>query len=545
MLIISALLSCSCARIMALEGGPKDTNPPQLITAYPTEGGTGFKGKVIKLVFDKDIEVRDLYSNLVVTPQLQKLENKSSYTYNVRGKTLKLTLKVPLKEATTYTFDFNEAVKDTTEGNIAKGLVLAFSTGDHIDAMYVKGQVKHLTTNQPASKVLVSLYNASSTDRDILNSPPDYSTKTDETGKFKLDHVKKGQYYIYASTNKGGQQIADPSIDEYGFLEEPIDLTVTPADHVALSILKADVRTFKLQTQQPQDRYFELRFNKPIKDYTLTLKEVSPQPETAPVLYSHLVDNSQVIRVYNTFALSEEESLGAHLHAKDVLGTVIEEDIALRFKKINAKNSPATYTFLPHSGTAVGATFVGTMTVNKPVREVVADRLAFFFDSKNIVHLDRQDIQLNTQRDKITIRKQLDLDMMQSKEVLVLQMAEGAFVTVEEDSSQAMHYVYALKNPKEYGTIKGTVTTKAPGFIVQLLDQENNVVDSVKNEYDYQFHGVAPGSYKVRLLVLREKEGEWSLGNIRKRQAPDPMVFYQGNVAVIANWEIEGIDFFF
>ena len=532
---------------MALEGGPRDTNPPQLIKASPTAESTGFKGKVIKLVFDKDIEARDLYNNLVVTPQLQKIENKASYTYSVRGKTLKLTLQVPLEKATTYTFDFNEAIKDTTEGNVAEGLVLAFSTGDHIDEMYVKGQVKHLMTNQPASKVLVSLYSASSTDRNILNSPPDYAIKTDKTGKFKLAHVKKGQYYIYASTNKTRQQVVDPSSDEYGFLTAPIDLTVTPVDQVTLSILQADSRAFELQTQQQRGPYFELRFSKPVTDYALTLNEASPQSQRTPVLYSHLVDDKQVIRIYNTFELSEEESLKVHLRAKDVLGTVIEEEITLRFKKSIDKSSPATYTFLPPSGSAIGATFRGTMTTSKPVREVITDRLALLVNGKDIVHIGRQDIQFNAQQDVVTIRKQLDLGTAQPRknEVLVLQMAEGAFVTVEGDSSPIMYCAYALKSPKEYGTIKGTVTTEAPGFVVQLLDQENNVIDSISNENPYQFNEVAPGSSKVRLLVLQDKEGEWSLGNIHKRKAPDPVLFYRGAVAVIANWEIEGIDFVF
>ena len=126
-----------------------------------------------------------------------------------------------------------------------------------------------------------------------------------------------------------------------------------------------------------------------------------------------------------------------------------------------------------------------------------------------------------------------------------MQMAQGAFVTVEGDSSKAMRYVYTFRHPKEFGTIKGTVTTEAPGFIVQLLDLENKIIDSVRNKHHYQFNAVAPGSYRLRLLVLQDKEGEWNVGNIYERREPDPVVFYPDDVAVIANWEIEGIDFSF
>jgi hypothetical protein len=145
-LVALGLFIPSCARIMAPEGGPKDTVPPKLIRAFPTQGSTGFKEKTIKLVFDKEIEVHDIYNKLVVTPKLPTLKNRPSYTCSVRGKTLKLTLEAPLQEDTTYTFNFNDAIKDTTEGNIAESLVLAFCTGEYIDTMYVTGQVKHLMT---------------------------------------------------------------------------------------------------------------------------------------------------------------------------------------------------------------------------------------------------------------------------------------------------------------------------------------------------------------------------------------------------------------
>jgi hypothetical protein len=555
MLIALTLLTCSCARIMTPEGGPKDTTPPKLTKAFPAQESTGFKGKTIKLVFDKEIEVKDIDNKLVVTPKLQQLENEPSYTHKVRGNTLKLTLRAPLEEETTYTFNFNDAIKDITEGNVAENPVLTFSTGDHIDAMYVTGQVKYLMTYQPAAKVVVALYKANDDSLNILNSRPDYFIKTDKEGNFKLDHVKKEKYYMYASTSQENQLTADPGADDYGFLKDPIDLTAAPAGNVTLFILKADVREFKLQGQQPQGRYFEVRFNKPVVDYALTLIQKSKRFKKTPTLYSHLVEDKQVIRVYNTLGLLEEDSLEAHLSAKDVLGTVIEENVTIQFKEGRSQNNPASYTFKPTAGTAISPDFVGTMTVNKPVKGVVADHLLFVFNGQEKVKIHTNDLQFNAQRDIITIKKKLDPKMLmppknkskesEEEEGLVLQMAEGAFVTVEGDSSKAMRYAYKFRNPQECGTIKGTVTTKAPGFIVQLLDMEYNVIDSIRNEHHYQFNEVAPGNYRLRLLVLQDEEGEWCFGNIHERKDPDPVVFYPADVAVIANWEIGGIDFVF
>ena len=555
MTVTLGLLTYACARITVPEGGPKDTTPPKLIKTYPEQECTGFQGKMIKLGFDKEIEVRDIYNKLVVTPRLQKLEGQPSYTYKVRGNTLKLMLEAPLEEATTYTFNFNDAITDITEGNVAEEPVLTFSTGDHIDAMYVTGQVKYHMTHQPAAKVLVALYKADNDSLNILNSPPDYFIKTDEEGQFKLDHVRKGQYYLYASSSQENQLMVDPGADEYGFLKDPIDLTAVPVEDVTLSILKADVREFKLQGQQPQDQYFELSFNKPVVDYTLALVRKSKRFKQAPTLYSHLVEDKQVIRVYNTFGLLEEDSLEAHLTAQDVLGTVIEETINIHFREGSSQKKRSSYTFAPASGADINPDFVGTMTLNKPVKEVAADHLFFVFNGQDTVHISTKDLQFNAQRDKVTIKKQLDPSLLKPQKSedkereeaagLVLHMDEEAFLTVEGDSSEAMRYAYTFRNPKAYGTIQGTVTTQAPGFMVQLLDPNYKVVDEIKNERHYQFKEVAPGNYRLRVLVLQEQDAEWCFGNIHERREPDPVVFYNDEVGVIANWEITGIDFSF
>ncbi|MEL6606790.1 MAG: Ig-like domain-containing protein [Bacteroidota bacterium] len=550
------LLLHACARPVTPTGGPKDETPPKLLKTYPHQEETDFKGKTIKLVFDKEIDVRDIYNKLVVTPRLKKLEGKPSYTYKVRGNTLILTLEAPLDQEATYTFNLNDAVRDITEGNVAEAPTLTFSTGEQIDTMYVTGQVKDHMTHELVDKVTVALYKAENDTIDCLENPPDYFIKTDEKGKFKLAHIQKGNYYLCASTHKeAGQVMIDPGVDTYGFLREPIDLTTAPLEGVTLSILKADIREFKLQSKQPQDQYFELSFNKPVESYTLGLVRKTKRFKEDPILYSHLVEDKQVIKVYNTFGLLEEDSLEVQVTAQDVLGTVIEETFDLRFREGNIKKYRPSYEFEPTSGTAIKPEFMGTMTLNKPVKEVLADRLYFVFNGQKTVSLSAQDLQFNEQRDVVTIKKQLNPQWLKpsknnskedkENEGLVLHIEEEAFVTIEKDTNKAMRYVYTFQNPEAYGTIKGTVTTQAPGFIVQLLDTDYKVVDEIKNKRHYQFKEVVPGNYKLRVLALQKADAAWSFGNIKERIEPDPVLFHTEEVAVVANWEITGIDFSF
>lgn len=560
------LLTDACANVMAPQGGPKDTKAPQIVSATPSHESTHFQGKELTLVFDKNIKFDP--KKLRVTPKLEKRDGKPSYTHVTWGNKLILKLQVPLAPDTTYTFNFSGAVKDLTEGNVAQNVALTFSTGAQLDAMSVSGYVIYHMTNHLIPKACVMLYDAEGAEaaqKNILNSLPDYYCYTNEKGAFTLKHIRPGRYHIYAATGGNAEQLStlkvDPGKDIYGFLREPIDLSVSAQQDIVIPILQADIRPLKLLGQGPQHQYFELRFNKPIKEtYTLALARRYKRLQGDHTLYSHLVDNGHIIRVYNTAGLLEEESLQANLKATDaVLGNTVEQPVTIRFTEKRARHQTiaATYNFTPASGAAIKSQFAGTMRLNKPAKAVEADKISFVLPGEKVIVLQPQDLTLNAQRDVVTINKTLDFSLLannspktslkaqkgtQPAEEIALHIASGAFRTVEGDSNEDMQYAYTVKNPKAYGTIEGKVTTQVPGFIVQLLDMEYNVVDEVRNTPDYQFREVAPGNYRVRLLILADKDGEWRCGNLHERREPDPVRIHAETVGVVANWAIKGID---
>jgi len=548
------LFAGGCAQVTPLEGGPMDTIPPQLISSYPTHESTGFRDKKIQLTFDKEIEVQDIYNRLIVTPRLAKLEGKPSYTYKVRGNTLYLELASPLEEGTTYTFNFNDAIKDIREGSVAENPIITFSTGDQLDAMYVTGMVKHLMTDQPANNVLVSLYKVTEEDTllHILNSTPDYFTKTNEEGYFKLEHIKQGQYRIYAGQSKENKLTIEPGKEAYGFLKDPIDLAA-PIEDLMLAIVQADVTEFKVQGKQPQGPYFEINFSKPVIKYTLTLVH-RPKRFKEAHLYSNLIENGHAIRVYNTFGLLEEDSLEAHLTAEDAMGNQLAETVNIHFKEGRTKKEPLAYTVTPPAGTQVKPAFEASIKLNKPVKSVVADKLFFIVHGKDTVQIKPEDIHLDAQNVAINIQKQLGAypaahnnseEATNAQAALMLYIAKGAFLSVEKEPNEAASYPYSFKSPQGCGTIKGKVATQAPGFIIQLLNEQYEVVDEIRNEPYYQFQEVLPGSYRLRVLVLQDRDAPWRFGNINQLELPDPVLFYPHELAIVANWELDYIDFEF
>jgi hypothetical protein len=552
--LVILLFTTRCSQIEELEGGPKDTTPPQLISTYPLHESIGFKGQKLRLTFDKEIEIQDIYNRLVITPKLARLEDKPSYVAKVKGKMVELDLETPLEKETTYTFNFKDAICDIKEHTAAVNPTLTFSTGDYVDSMYVAGQVKYLMTGQLANDALVCLYKIIETDTcHILNSTPDYFTKTNQEGEFKLEHIKQGKYRICTGYSKENKLILDASKDPYGFLPTTLEL-LEPIDSLPLYILQADVTEFKLQNHQPQGQYFEISFSKPITAYTLELANRSRRFKNAQ-LYSHLIEDGHTIRVYNTLGLLEDDILEAKLTAQDIVGKSIEENISIHFRDKTTKKEKLKYTIQPIPGTKVDPKPLELNIIfNKPIKSIQQDSLFFVINQADTLKLIPDEIILQSHKDTITIQKYFDTaDWIQApQEVntetdellnIELHIAKGAFISVEKELNEPSDHKYFIKTPQECGTIKGRISTRFPGFIVQLLDTNYEVVEEIRNKTDYVFKDILPGNYLIRVLLLREKDGKWNFGNINQSIPPDPVIFYPHELAIVANWELDYIDF--
>lgn len=552
--LICIVLFCSrCASIRPLEGGAKDTTPPQLVSTSPThESLNNFKNTkrmpVIQLTFDKEIEVHDIYNRLIITPKLPQLEDRMSYTCKARKNVLELELDAPLAEDTTYTFNFKKgAICDTYESTPSENTIITFSTGPDLDDMYIKGKVQELMTNNLVKGALVTLYKLDAEEDDtagepthILNSKPDYFTESKEDGTFVLEHVKKGRYRMCAGKSDEEKLMIDPSKEMYGFVAEPIEL-VSPIKEITVKILKADMSKLQIQSQRPTGPYFEINFSKPIKHYQLALKHI-PKRLKATTLYSHLVDNNTNIRVYNTFGLLDDDRLAATLEAEDEVGNTLQQDIDLVFKNRKISPESLTYTIHPKDNAAIDPAFFSTtLTFNQPIKQVKTEKLLLKTKASETIYITQEDVSM--QNNVVTITKNTSGMNMEKDASITLELAEGAFVSVEKASNKANTHKYRCKNIAEASSISGTVSAMyAPGFIIQLLDDTYAVLEERRNQTSYAFTDLVPGTYHIRILVT-SASGKWSYGDINTFTPPYPVIFYDSPLQLIANWDFEDIDF--
>ena len=202
----------SCAVIVPPGGGPRDSLPPVLVSAFPEDSTVNFHSKNILLTFDEYIQVQDIFNNLIVSPVAKSIPN-------IKGKLreVSIELKDTLEPNTTYSLDFGKAIQDVNENNPVSNFRYVFSTGDHLDTDSITGRVMMAEDGAIDSTLFVVLYRDLS-DTAVLKNSPRYYTRLDSLGRFAFHFLPKEDYHLFAVENTYMKNYSD-STAVFAFLD--------------------------------------------------------------------------------------------------------------------------------------------------------------------------------------------------------------------------------------------------------------------------------------------------------------------------------------
>ena len=193
-----SLFTISCARMGQPDGGWYDDDPPVVVGSSPEDRATNVKTKKITIYFDEFIKIDNPTEKVIVSPpQLETPEIKGA------GKKIVVELKDTLKENTTYTIDFSDAITDNNEGNPMGNYTFTFSTGEQIDTFEVGGYVLDASNLEPIKGIAVGLYDNLS-DTAFTTKPLMRISRTDSRGHFVVKGVAPGTYRAYALQDMDG-----------------------------------------------------------------------------------------------------------------------------------------------------------------------------------------------------------------------------------------------------------------------------------------------------------------------------------------------------
>jgi uncharacterized protein (DUF2141 family) len=217
------VLTSGCANIFPPTGGPRDTIPPVLLIALPKDSTLHFHGNKIVFNFDEYLELKDIHTNLIVSPF-----PKTNPLVTSKLRTVTVILKDTLKASTTYILDFGKAIRDINEGNILKNFRYIFSTGSYLDSMELRGTVLLASTGKPDS-TLFAILHKSTDDSAVIKERPRYIARLDSSGNFHFRNLAPGSYAIYALKDESGSYRYSSKSQLFAFADtEVLVLNNTP-----------------------------------------------------------------------------------------------------------------------------------------------------------------------------------------------------------------------------------------------------------------------------------------------------------------------------
>jgi len=262
--LLIGLTIYSCANIVTPTGGEKDIIPPTVLQYSPDTNSIYFDATEIQIQFDEYVVLNDVFNQVIISPPLDGIPE-----YKIKGKTLTIKLNSTLRDSTTYTVNFGQAIKDNTEGNILNNFTYVFSTGSYLDSLQISGKVTDLLTGAPSEKTFVVLY-YEPTDTSFQTSKPYYFSKTDETGNFKISNIKAGEYKLYALEDQNFNYFYDLPNERIAFQRETILIDSNITDQRLQIFSEEKIKQNLLETKSQRYAQTQMVFSKPATEVIIS-----------------------------------------------------------------------------------------------------------------------------------------------------------------------------------------------------------------------------------------------------------------------------------
>lgn len=562
----------SCANQGAPTGGPRDTIPPGLVNTFPVNKTLNYKDNEFTLTFDEYINADQLKSKLVITP---RFDNK--FNHRIKKNTIIIRFESSFEDSTTYTLNFADGITDVTEKNPAVNLSLAFSTGPTIDSMYISGTVRDLYTNANQKEILIALFDQEDT-LDIFSGKPKYFTKTDPSGFYRIENIKNGLYKLYAFDDQNSNLQNEPKEESHGFKAEFIDLN-QPKDSIDLLIQLIDSSPLRLIRSKTTGKYFDVQYNKYIESYDITVLDNTKE---SLIPANNLINDNETLRFYPDIPeLIDSDSLGISIEVMDSLNNQLTDTVYVLFKESTRKPEKFSFSLKPANRTDIHKNFQLHLSFDKPIAQVTYDSLVLAYDTVRYETLSDTLFTWNNNKTALTIdlnpdprflpntytqlKAQFSIDSTEAVNSLpdslhytildnqpnpytnqvIIKLGQGAFISVDVDSTDSKTHSYLFPDPSEYGIVSGTIETTRNSYTLQLIDTEFNIIDQRYNSRDFQFKNVKPGKYTFRVLIDDNEDGQWSNGNILQNEEPESIWFYEQTFDLRANWQVENLELSF
>ena len=512
------LILVGCARRGRPEGGPKDEDKPIMVKADPAFESLHFDSDEIKIYFDEYIKLKDITSQLVISPPLKYPPVISPL--GTPSKFIKIKIKDTLQENTTYTFNFGQSIIDNTEGNILDNFKYIFSTGDFIDSLEVKGTIKDAFELKMEENPTLMLYqvNENFNDSIIYKEKPMYVGRTIDSVNWNITNIKAGKYLLVALNDVSKNYKFNVKEDKIGFQSKYISV---PNDTTYEISLFKEILPFKIQTKPVEATKGHILFGYQGNASDFSVKTIS---KTLSNFKSVSVFDKEKDTLHYWFNNYEKDSILFTLSKKEVFDTVKVKLRSDEIDSLSIKNG-------------VGGTLhlrdTFKFLTNVPI--FIIDTTKISFINKDSLQV-KYDIILSKYKNEIIFNFEKEL---QNK--YTIQLLPGAITDIFDVKNDSLKAQFITKKTSDYSSIFLSLhNIESYPIIVDLMNDKGKVVVSYFAEYEqeYKFENLLPSRFMVRIIYDTNHNKKWDTGNFLLKQQPEKVYYFKNIINAKANWEV-------
>ena len=589
LILMLVIIGYSCASMGTPDGGPYDEMPPKFVGSNPGMRAVNVKNQKIELEFDEFIKLEKAAEKVVVSPpQLEQPEIK------VVGKKVALELFDTLKDATTYTIDFSDAIVDNNEGNPMGHFTYSFSTGGTIDTMEVSGTVLNAADLEPIKGIQVGLHK-NLNDSALTTLPFDRVSRTDSRGHFIIRGVAPGKYRIYALMDGNQNYLYDSKTETVAFSDSIIIPSMMPAtrqdtiwkdtltvdtiktvnytrfmpDDIILRAFKEEnTRQYFSRSQRDKENHFILKFSAKADTLpTLTGLNfdatdafvIEPNEGNDSICYwikDSLVYQMDTLEVQMDYLYTD--SLEQLVPKRDTiyLANKLTREQREKLAKKEAEEKEKERKKKEKKGEKIEEekpSFL-TMNVDAPSAFDINRNIVLSFDEP-VARIDTSAIHMSVKvdtvwqetpflfvPDSVLPRKYEILAEWEPEKEYQLKIDSAAIVGLYGLHTNKVEQTVKVKKLDEYGTLLFNLEGAPSTSVVELLDNGGKMLKQqrITSENTADFYYLAPNAkYYVRLFNDRNGNGKWDTGNVEQGIQPEEVYYFPKVWEMKANFEFE------
>jgi hypothetical protein len=571
------------------DGGWYDDTPPRVVDATPADKATGVKAKKINIWFNEFIKIQDAQNKVIVSPpQLEQPEIKDN------GRRIIVELKDSLKENTTYTIDFGDAIVDNNESNPMGNYTYSFSTGDRIDTLEVSGYVLDAENLEPIKGIQVGLFDDLS-DTVFKQKPMIRISRTDSRGHFTIKGVGPGTYRCYALKDADGDFVYNQKSEQLAFSHHTFEpswkpdtrqdtiwrdslhidnILRVPYTHflpdditlLAFTAEQTDRYLLKNERPEPNKLAFYFTYGNPElpviqglnfeSDSAFVLEANARQDTLIYWLRDTMLINQDTLRMEVQYLMSD--TLGVLFQKTDTLELLPKLSYEKRMKEKQKefekwqkdqnrkkKRGESYDSIPPHT----------PLQMNISGSSIAPDQRVIIEAPEPLEWVDSTAIHLRVRVDSLMqdtlftfrpvpnfIRRYEIVTAWSPGREYSLEIDSAAFRNIYGKTTNAIKQSIKVRQLEDFGTLSITVSGLASdsNLVVQLLDSQEKVVKQQSPKGGVVlFQYVTPSKYYLRAFVDVNGNGRWDTGDYDEDRQPEDVYYYTDVTECKAKWDIK------